>query len=85
LGRLRSVNFRLEQELLAKVDEIAQQKNTSRGAVIRMAVEHYIRYIEQQQQQQEVGLLRRIWDRVRQVWVSLSLTVSRQTPRRWRY
>jgi metal-responsive CopG/Arc/MetJ family transcriptional regulator len=83
MGRLRSVNFRLEQELLAKVDEIAQQKNTSRGAVIRMAVEHYIRYIEQEQrqQQQEVGgLLRRIWDRVRQVWVSLRNTHLKQTP-----
>jgi metal-responsive CopG/Arc/MetJ family transcriptional regulator len=68
LGRLRSVNFRLEQELLAKVDEIAQQKNTSRGAVIRMAVEHYIRYIEQeqQQQQQEVGL-RRIWESLKRI------------------
>jgi metal-responsive CopG/Arc/MetJ family transcriptional regulator len=75
VGRLRSITIRLEQELLDKINEIAQQKNTSRGAVIRMAVEHYIRYIEQeqqqQQQQQEVGLLRllrRIWDRVRQVW-----------------
>jgi predicted transcriptional regulator len=75
MGRLRSVNFRLEQELLAKVDEIAHQKNTSRGAVIRMAVEHYIRYIEQQQQQQETGLL----GRVRRIWESLKRIVSRQT------
>ena len=75
MSRLKSVNFRLEQELLAKVDEIAQQKRTSRGAVIRMAVEHYIRYIEQQQQQQqEVGLL----DRVRQLWESLKNTVLKR-------
>jgi metal-responsive CopG/Arc/MetJ family transcriptional regulator len=81
MGRLRSVNFRLEQELLDKINEIAKELNTSRGAVIRMAVEHYIRYIEQQQQQQrqEVGLLRRIWDRVRQVWVSLKNTHLRKT------
>jgi metal-responsive CopG/Arc/MetJ family transcriptional regulator len=75
MGRLRRVSFKLEPELLAKVDEIAQQKNTSRGAVIRMAVEHYISYIEQQQQQ-EVRLL----DRVRQLWESLKRIVSRQTP-----
>ena len=73
LGRLKRVNFRLEQELLAKVDEIAQQKRTSRGAVIRMAVEHYIRYIEQQQQQ-EVGLL----GRVRQLWESLKNTLLKR-------
>jgi metal-responsive CopG/Arc/MetJ family transcriptional regulator len=66
MSRLKSVNFRLEQELLAKVDEIAQQKRTSRGAVIRMAVEHYIRYIEQQQQQ-EVGLLRQIWESLKRI------------------
>ncbi|MFZ8788703.1 MAG: ribbon-helix-helix protein, CopG family, partial [Acidilobaceae archaeon] len=45
MSRLKSVNFRLEQELLAKVDEIAQQKRTCSGAVFRMALEHYIRYI----------------------------------------
>ena len=73
MSRLKSVNFRLEQELLAKVDEIAQQKRTSRGAVIRMAVEHYIRYIEQQQQQ-EVGLL----GRVRQLWESLKNTLVKK-------
>jgi metal-responsive CopG/Arc/MetJ family transcriptional regulator len=73
LGRLRSVNFRLEPELLAKVDEIARARNTSRGAVIRMAVEHYIRYIEQQQQQ-ETGLL----GRVRQLWESLKNTLLRR-------
>jgi predicted transcriptional regulator len=73
MGRLRSVNFRLEQELLAKVDEIARARNTSRGAVIRMAVEHYIRYIEQQQQQ-ETGLL----GRVRQLWESLKNTLLRR-------
>ena len=73
MSRLKSVNFRLEQELLAKVDEIAQQKRTSRGAVIRMAVEHYIRYIEQQQQQ-EVGLL----GRVRQLWESLKNTLLKK-------
>jgi predicted transcriptional regulator len=65
MGRLRSVNFRLEPELLAKVDEIARARNTSRGAVIRMAVEHYIRYIEQQQQ--EVGLLRQIWESLKRI------------------
>jgi metal-responsive CopG/Arc/MetJ family transcriptional regulator len=74
LTRLRRVNFKLEQELLAKVDEIAHQKNTSRGAVIRMAVEHYISYIEQQQQQQETGSL----DRVRQLWESLKNTLLRR-------
>jgi metal-responsive CopG/Arc/MetJ family transcriptional regulator len=70
MGRLRSITIRLEQELLDKINEIAQQKNTSRGAVIRMAVEHYIRYIEQeqqQQQQQEVGLLRRIWESLKRI------------------
>jgi metal-responsive CopG/Arc/MetJ family transcriptional regulator len=74
MGRLRSVNFRLEQELLDKINEIAQQKNTSRGAVIRMAVEHYISYIEQQQQQQETGLL----GRVRQLWESLKNTLLKK-------
>jgi predicted transcriptional regulator len=64
MGRLRNVNFRLEHELLAKVDEIARARNTSRGAVIRMAVEHYIRYIEQQQ---EVGLLRQIWESFKRI------------------
>jgi metal-responsive CopG/Arc/MetJ family transcriptional regulator len=73
LGRLRSITIRLEQELLDKINEIAQQKNTSRGAVIRMAVEHYIRYIEQQQQQQqEVGLLRLL----RQIWESLKRIIQ---------
>jgi predicted transcriptional regulator len=72
MGRLRSVSFRLEQELLAKVDEIAQQRNTSRGAVIRMAVEHYIHYIEQQ----ETGLL----GRVRQLWESLKNTLLKRIP-----
>jgi len=70
MGRLRSVSFRLEQELLAKVDEIAQQRNTSRGAVIRMAVEHYIRYIEQQET---------LLGRVRQLWESLKNTLLKQT------
>ncbi len=75
MGRLRSVTIRLEQELLDKINEIAQQKNTSRGAVIRMAVEHYISYIEQQQQkQQKTGLL----DRVRQLWESLKNTLLRR-------
>jgi len=73
LARLRSVNFRLEQELLDKINEIARARNTSRGAVIRMAVEHYIRYIEQQQQQ-EVGLL----GRVRQLWESLKNTLLKK-------
>jgi metal-responsive CopG/Arc/MetJ family transcriptional regulator len=72
MGRLRSVNFRLEQELLDKINKIAQQKNTSRGAVIRMAVEHYIRHIEQQQQ--ETGLL----GRVRRIWESLKNTLLRR-------
>jgi len=71
MGRLKSVNFRLEQELLAKVDEIARARNTSRGAVIRMAVEHYIHYIEQQQ---ETGLL----SRVRQIWESLKNTLLKR-------
>ena len=73
LGRLKRVNFRLEQELLDKINEIARARNTSRGAVIRMAVEHYIRYIEQQQQQ-EVGLL----GRVRQLWESLKNTLLKR-------
>jgi metal-responsive CopG/Arc/MetJ family transcriptional regulator len=73
MGRLKSVNFRLEQELLDKINEIARARNTSRGAVIRMAVEHYIRYIEQQQQQ-EVGLL----GRVRQLWESLKNTLLKK-------
>jgi metal-responsive CopG/Arc/MetJ family transcriptional regulator len=71
MGRLRSVNFRLEEELLAKVDEIARARNTSRGAVIRMAVEHYIHYYIEQQQQ-ETGLL----GRVRRIWESLKLIIQ---------
>ena len=67
MGRLKRVNFRLEQELLDKINEIARARNTSRGAVIRMAVEHYIRYMEQQQQQQEVGLLRQIWESLKRI------------------
>lgn len=43
---LRLVTFKVEEELLEKLDKIAIQMGVSRSTVIRWAIEYYLQYLQ---------------------------------------